>query len=158
MLELDSGFLKNFRFLVMVQSNFSLPYSELFAFEIPWYYKHTVKYFLPISIPAGFITTLLTLILLPRSSVRINKRCRYLYLFYAIFEGILIFFKEIQDGYLSDGMFWLTNGEFYVSLETISSFSCKVFRGFRFSSEVLAAYSITILNIERFVLIIVVIW
>ena len=117
--------------------------------QTPVYYYLTVKYFLPISIPTGIMTSLLTLIVLPKSSIRINERCRYLYLFYTASEVMLLFFKEIQDGFLSDGMYWLTDGRFYLSLETISSFSCKLFRGSRFSTEVLAAYSITVLNIER---------
>ena len=121
-----------------------------FTEHIPLYYQLIVKYFLPISIPAGIITSLLSVIVLPNSTVRINSRCRYLYLFYTVSELFLIFFKEMQDGFLSDGMYWLSGGKYFVSLETISGISCKVFRGFRFSFEVLAAYSITFMNIERF--------
>ena len=116
---------------------------------IPFYYQIIVKYYLPFSIPIGIVTSILTLITLPRSSVRLNQRCRYLYLFHTASELVLIFFKELQDGYLSDGMYWLTDGKVYLSLETISSLFCKIFRGARFSSEAITAYSITFMNIER---------
>ena len=117
--------------------------------EIPFYYLVTVKYFLPFSIPAGLLSSIIIFYLCLNKSVKMNNRSRYLYLFYAASELILIFFKDIIEGFLSDGMYLLTSGRYFMSLETISILSCKIFRSGRFVFEVLASYSITILNIER---------
>ena len=116
---------------------------------LPWYYLLTVKFILPVTIPAGIIAHFLSLIALSHKSVNLNSNCRYLLLFYTISESILIFFKDIQDGFLSDGMYWLTGGKYFVNFETISGWSCKFFRGCRFSTEVLASYSLTFINFER---------
>ena len=131
-------------------SSLSIFDSKLIILQTPGYYKFIIKYFLPVSIPAGLFTTLLTLVLLPSQNIKINNQCRYLYLFYIVSEFFLIFFKEVQDGLLSDGLVWLSEGKIFLSLETSSSLFCKIFRGCRFSIEVLATYSITIMNFERF--------
>ena len=121
-------------------NNSSPAFSYFNNFFRPFYYQITVNFFLPISIPTGIMSCLLTIIILPSSSVRINSRCRYLYLFYTASESFLIFFKDIHEGYLPDGIEWITGGNIFLSLEAISSLFCKVFRGLRFSTEALAAY------------------
>ena len=115
----------------------------------PVYYALTLRYFLILSIPSGIISSIMTLIALSSSQVQINKRCRYLYLFDTISECCLIFFKDIITGFLGDGLSLLSDGKVSINLETKSILFCKIFRGCRFSTEVLASYSITIMTVER---------
>ncbi len=116
---------------------------------MPWYRKWTILYAQPIIIPLSILGNILTLIVLPMRTVRMNNRCRYLYVFYTLAETSLIFFKDIQDGFLADGLYLLSNGRIDIFLEILSSFGCKFFRGTRFSTEALAAYTLVIMNLER---------
>lgn len=117
---------------------------------IPFYRQWTILYVQPVTIPLSIIGNILTLIVLPMKQVRMNRRCRYLYLFYTLSDTILIFFKDIQDGYMADGLYWMTNGRINIYLELLSSAGCKIFRGTRFSTEALAAYTMITMNVERY--------
>ncbi len=118
---------------------------------VPWYYEWAVKYIHPFSIIIAIICNAISLIVIAQTSVKINSRLRYLYICYLVWDFGLIFFKDLQDGYLADGLYWATNGKFFIAFELISSAACKFFRGGRFSTEVLSAYTITFMNIERYV-------
>ena len=120
--------------------------------NVYWFYLWTVKYFLLFSIPTGIISNILILITLPRSSVRLNSRSRYLYLFYTISDCVLLFFKEIEDGFLDHTLYWLSDGKLFVFLEALSTEACKIFVSGRFITEILASYSITTMNLERYFL------
>lgn len=124
--------------------------AEFFQFHdagVLWYYEWLVKFVQPVTIPLGLVSNAVSLALLPRRSVRINLRCKYLYMFSLIADTLLIVFKDLVDGYLSDGLYWLSDGRFYLDLEFIS---CHVFRSARFILEILSNYSITFIVIERY--------
>lgn len=137
--------------------SFSTPFgSSIVTRGIPFYRQWTILYLQPVTILLSIIGNLLTLVVLPMRSVRMNPRCRYLYLFYTVSDTFLIFFKDIQDGYMADGLYWMSDGRINIYLELISSAGCKIFRGSRFSTEALAAYTIIIMNLERLVYLIIV--
>ena len=60
-----------------------------------WYYKWTVLYLQLYIIPSSVLCNLFVLLTLPRSSVRMNQRCRYLYVFFTVWCTVLIFFKYV---------------------------------------------------------------
>ena len=65
--------------------------STKFVFVDPgpqWYYEWTVLYLQPYIIPSSVICNLLVLFTLPRQSVRMNQRCRYLYVFFTVWDTV----------------------------------------------------------------------
>ena len=129
-------------------SNISMSNLQINSYQ--WYNVLAIKYFALFSIPCGILTNILILITLPRSTVRLNSRTRYLYLFYTINDCFLLFFKDIEDGFLDHSLRLITGGKVYVFLETLSIETCQVFLSGAFITEILVSYSITIMNFERF--------
>ena len=119
--------------------------------NVYWFYLWTVKYFLLFSIPTGIISNTLILLTLPRSTVRLNSRSRYVYLFYTISDCFLLIFKDFEDGFLDHTLYWLSDGKVYVFLEALSTETCKIMLSAAYITEILAAYSITTMILERFV-------
>lgn len=79
--------------------------STQFMFVDPgpqWYYVWTVLYLQPYIVPSSVLCNLLVIITLPRSSVRMNQRCRYLYVFFTVWDTILIFFKDITVQHMTE--------------------------------------------------------
>ena len=81
--------------------------------------------------------------------VKINERCKYLWVFALVADSMLVFFKDLV-GSLDDGLFLLSGRATYLHTELLSHSACKLFRGTCFLLEVLANYSTSAMLIERY--------
>ena len=119
--------------------------------QFPGYYIFVILYCQSIIIPLSFTSALLTALVIPRRSVKVNNRSRQFYLIIAIADIIQVFFKDLQTGYLGDGLYFLTNGKIFIYFELLGSWACKFFRTTRFALDNFSNYTITVLCIERLI-------
>ena len=82
--------------------------------------------------------------------VKINKRCKYLWMWALVADSLLVFFKDLVDGWLDDGIFLLSGRATFLHTELLSHTACKLLRGACFLLEVLSNYSTSAMLIERY--------
>ena len=82
--------------------------------------------------------------------MKINERCKYLWMCALVADSLLVFFKDLVDGWLDDGLFLLSGRATFLHTELLSHAACKLFRGTCFLLEVLSNYSTSAMLIERY--------
>lgn len=79
-----------------------------------WYLRYSSIYVVPVVIILGVVNNAFVLWVMPNARVSVPPRVKRLYILIAFFDLIAVVVKDLLYYYIEDGLYYTTNGAFWV--------------------------------------------